>query len=88
MSRPKGYNYEGICERCGKKYIKAYRRPHQRFCGSAKMRTGCSYANQLTLSKKWAKKNPDKSRNFQNDCYHRKHPNAGIRGAYKIKCQN
>ena len=60
------------CEMCGTLFLTAYHRPHQIFCGSGKLRTGCSYKNGLLLSIEWARNHPKRIREIQSSWYWRK----------------
>ena len=69
MSKPQGFAYINICQKCGKEFNPPNRQPHAKYCGSARLKIGCSYDNQLELSMKWAKEHIDRSREIQRNHY-------------------
>lgn len=86
MSRPKGYKYWNKCQMCGAMFQPPNRQPHAMFCGSARQKIGCSYKNQLNLSKKWAKENYEKVKKYSREWYRKKNNILieNFRGAYKV----
>lgn len=86
MSKRKDYPYWNKCQGCSKMFVPPNRQPHAKYCGSAKEKKGCSYANQLRLARQWAIDNPIRTREIgRKSIRHKRNINPSkFRGAYNV----